>query len=31
LEMKRPRVIFRRLREFYREVMKDTIGDDFMP
>lgn len=31
LELKRPRQIFRRLREFYRSVMQDVVGDDLMP
>ncbi len=31
LAMKRPRMITRHLREFYRSVMKDCVGDDFLP
>ncbi|MBC2603905.1 phosphoenolpyruvate--protein phosphotransferase [Puniceicoccus vermicola] len=31
LSLKRPRQIFRRLREFYRGVMKDAVGEDFLP
>lgn len=28
LELRRPRQIFRRLREFYKGVVRDTVGDD---
>ena len=31
LALKRPRMIFRRLREFYRSVMKDAVGEEFIP
>ena len=31
LAMKRPRMITRHLREFYRSVMKDSVGEDFLP
>lgn len=31
LELKRPRIIFARLREFYRSVMKDLVGERFLP
>ncbi len=29
--LKRPRLIFGRLREFYRSVMKDLVGEKFLP
>jgi len=31
LTLKRPRQIFRRLREFYRDIMADAVGDEFIP
>jgi len=31
LELKRPRQIFRRLREFYRGVMEGAVGEEFLP
>ncbi len=31
LSLKRPRMIFRCLRDFYRSVMKDLVGEKFLP
>jgi phosphoenolpyruvate-protein kinase (PTS system EI component) len=30
LAMKRPRMILRRLRDFYRGVLKDSVGEEFL-